>query len=81
MAVASMRVLLVPTKNEWRAPSTLAMVREAVAGIATWAARYPGCVVVVPPLGAGLGGLDWADVAPIIESGLAAAAVVILEPT
>ncbi len=59
-----------PTKGHWRAPSHLddieAGLRDLVAVVRHLGIRS----IAIPPLGAGNGGLDWADVEPVIRSAM-----------
>lgn len=60
-----------PTKKHWRSRSQLADIE---AGLADLRARIEDLgikSVAVPPLGCGNGGLDWADVGPMIRDALA----------
>jgi O-acetyl-ADP-ribose deacetylase (regulator of RNase III) len=72
-----------PTKRHWRGKSRL---EDIEAGLVALAAEIRGRgirSIAIPPLGAGLGGLDWAEVRPRIEdalSGLTNARVVVFEP-
>jgi O-acetyl-ADP-ribose deacetylase (regulator of RNase III) len=57
-----------PTKRHWRQPSRLEFID---AGLRDLIARVRELVVgsiAVPPLGCGLGGLDWAEVRPRVEA-------------
>ncbi|MGC4093111.1 MAG: macro domain-containing protein [Polyangiaceae bacterium] len=59
-----------PTKKHWRSPSKLEYIelglRDLVAVIQDRRIRS----IAIPPLGAGLGGLAWRDVRPLIAEGL-----------
>ena len=63
-------VVFFPTKNDWRNPSELNWIREGLIRLATqpshtqW--RKQTRNIHIPKLGCGLGGLDWADVRPLI---------------
>lgn len=61
------RVLLAPTKTDWREPSTLELVSTAVDRLHGWASSHPEVThVVVPLLGCGRGGLNREDVGPLL---------------
>ena len=61
---------LLPTKKNWRKPSTLEYVKSGLEGLIHTLLddrNYsPGCVAI-PKLGCGLGGLDWQEVKPLIQ--------------
>lgn len=66
------RVLLFPTKNHWRDRSAIGAIRVALADMARQARSWPTVgSIAIPALGCGLGGLDWADVRPLIVEALA----------
>lgn len=61
-----------PTKRHWRGKSR---IEDIEAGLVALAAVIKGRgirSIAIPPLGSGLGGLEWAEVRPRIESALAA---------
>lgn len=60
-----------PTKKHWRAPSQLSWIDDGLTDLARVIAENEIRSIAVPPLGAGNGGLDWAQVRPRIESALA----------
>lgn len=60
-------ILCFPTKDNWKGPSKYEFVE---AGLDTIAAKYPQWGITsmaIPPLGCGLGGLDWKKVRSLIE--------------
>lgn len=63
-------VVLFPTKDNWRNPSQLSWIRDGLLSLACepyhaqW--RKQTHNIHIPKLGCGLGGLDWADVRPLI---------------
>lgn len=61
--VTEHRLLLVPTKTDWRQPSTIELVEAAVADLLNWHHKATHSdLVAVPKLGCGHGGLTWTDV-------------------
>lgn len=73
-----------PTKRHWRTNSRIddisSGLRALIAEIGSRGIRS----IAVPPLGCGLGGLDWADVRPLIETAFADVPdvrVLLYEPT
>jgi O-acetyl-ADP-ribose deacetylase (regulator of RNase III) len=59
-----------PTKGHWRAKSKLADVEAGLQDLARVLEQRTVKSVAVPPLGCGLGGLNWEDVRPRIEDSL-----------
>ena len=57
--------VLFPTKTDWRAPSNINWIDEGL-GVMTGIFTENN-TIAIPALGCGLGGLDWADVEPLIE--------------
>ena len=55
-------VLHCPTKNHWRDPSPASLVHATIDAIGPCCAYHGFRSVAVPPLGCGLGGLNWNDV-------------------
>lgn len=60
-----------PTKDHWRGKSTLAFIRDGLLDLVAQVQRLGIRSIAVPPLGCGNGGLNWADVQPLIESAFA----------
>jgi len=56
-----------PTKRHWKEASKLADVASGLDALIGDVRRLGIRSIAVPPLGCGLGGLDWADVRPLIE--------------
>ena len=61
-----------PTKDHWRGKSQLAFIRDGLQDLVAQVRALGIRSIAVPPLGCGNGGLDWADVRPLIESAFAA---------
>lgn len=72
-----------PTKQHWKAPSKMIWVEEGLQDLRRFLIEHKVKSVAIPPLGAGNGGLDWAQVKPRIESALADldTEILIYEPT
>ena len=56
-----------PTKGHWRAKSRLPDIDAGLCELVSTVRRLGIRSIAVPPLGCGYGGLDWADVRPMIE--------------
>jgi O-acetyl-ADP-ribose deacetylase (regulator of RNase III) len=56
-----------PTKRHWREPSRLADVVAGLTDLIGQVQRLNIRSIAIPPLGCGLGGLDWGEVRPRIE--------------
>ncbi|GAA4380510.1 macro domain-containing protein [Nocardioides caricicola] len=63
-------VINFPTKKHWRSPSRLEYIRTGLDDLKRTLKEYGIESVAIPPLGAGNGGLDWADVEPLIVQSL-----------
>jgi O-acetyl-ADP-ribose deacetylase (regulator of RNase III) len=61
-----------PTKRKWRENSRMEDIEAGLAALVGELRRLKVSSVAVPPLGCGLGGLDWSKVLPLIERALAA---------
>jgi O-acetyl-ADP-ribose deacetylase (regulator of RNase III) len=57
-----------PTKRGWRGPSRIEDIEAGLKALVQEIRRLGATSVAVPPLGCGLGGLDWRLVRPMIES-------------
>jgi O-acetyl-ADP-ribose deacetylase (regulator of RNase III) len=64
-------VINFPTKDHWRGKSTLAFVRDGLADLIAQVQQLGIQSIAVPPLGCGNGGLNWAEVRPLIEAAFA----------
>jgi O-acetyl-ADP-ribose deacetylase (regulator of RNase III) len=72
-----------PTKRHWRGKSRIEDIDAGLIALANEIRSRNIHSIAVPPLGSGLGGLDWSDVRPHIENslrGLNNVRVVIFEP-
>ena len=56
-----------PTKRHWRDRSRLEDIQAAMVSLVEEVRQRRISSLAIPPLGCGLGGLDWEDVQPIIE--------------
>jgi O-acetyl-ADP-ribose deacetylase (regulator of RNase III) len=77
-------VINFPTKKHWRQPTKLEWVREGLAALRDVILEKHIRSIAIPPLGCGNGGLDWADVRPLIEEALGdldSVDVIVYEPT
>lgn len=61
-----------PTKRHWRGKSRIEDIRSGLESLVAEIRRRDIASVAIPPLGSGLGGLDWAQVRPLIEKALSA---------
>jgi O-acetyl-ADP-ribose deacetylase (regulator of RNase III) len=60
-----------PTKQHWREPSQLSYVTEGLTDLIYQVRRLKIRSIAIPPLGCGLGGLQWTEVRPLIEEAFA----------
>lgn len=56
-----------PTKDDWRKPSTYAYIEKGLEGLKSRLDEWGVLSIAIPPLGCGLGSLDWNKVRPLIE--------------
>ncbi len=73
-----------PTKRHWRGKSRIEDITAGLAALAEEIRSRNIRSIAIPPLGSGLGGLDWSDVRPRIEATLSEFSdlnVVIFEPS
>jgi O-acetyl-ADP-ribose deacetylase (regulator of RNase III) len=61
-----------PTKRDWRAKSQIEDIRIGLRSLVEEIRKLGISSVALPPLGCGLGGLNWKDVKPLIERAFAA---------
>lgn len=76
-------VINVPTKKHWRGKGRMEYVEAGLAALVEEVRRLGVKSVAVPPLGCGLGGLEWSDVRPRIEEAFSAVPdvhVLVFEP-
>jgi len=72
-----------PTKRHWRGKSRMEDIEAGLSALVEEIRKREIRSVVIPPLGSGLGGLDWNDVRPRIEAalkGLDEVRVTVFEP-
>ena len=60
-----------PTKRHWRGKSRIEDIQSGMDALVAEIRARDITSIAIPPLGAGLGGLAWTDVRPIIENALA----------
>jgi O-acetyl-ADP-ribose deacetylase (regulator of RNase III) len=65
-------VINFPTKRHWRGNSRIEDIDAGLAALVADVRRLGIKSIAVPPLGCGLGGLDWSQVRPRIERAFAA---------
>ena len=63
-------VICVPTKRHWKGKSKIEDIESGLAALAAEIGRLGITTIAVPPLGCGLGGLEWSQVYPRIEAAL-----------
>jgi O-acetyl-ADP-ribose deacetylase (regulator of RNase III) len=73
-----------PTKRHWKARSRMEDVQAGLDALVETIAQFGIRSIAIPPLGCGNGGLNWADVKPLIEEAAgrmeAGVRVVLFEP-
>ena len=72
-----------PTKRHWRGKSRMDDIETGLNALVDTVQRYNIRSIAIPPLGSGLGGLDWEEVRPRIEATLQSLTdvrVIIYEP-
>ena len=60
-----------PTKRHWRGKSRLEDIEAGLEDLVATLQRYGIHSVAIPPLGSGMGGLQWSEIKPRIEAALA----------
>ena len=71
-----------PTKRHWRDRSAIGDIEAGLRGLAATLAGHGIRSIAIPPIGCGLGGLDWRAVRPLVTACLAdmPGTVIVLEP-
>ncbi|MCE5209499.1 MAG: macro domain-containing protein [Chloroflexi bacterium] len=59
-----------PTKRHWRGKSRMEDIEAGLKALVDTIRQYNIHSIAIPPLGSGLGGLDWSEVKPHIEAAL-----------
>lgn len=62
------RLLTLPTKEAWTRPSTLGLIERTAREAVHLADHHGLTTIYCPRLGCGLGGLEWMDVAPVLNT-------------
>lgn len=73
-----------PTKQHWRAKSQLQWIIDGLTDLRGFIERNQVRSIAIPPLGAGNGGLDWAEIKPRIDQTLGdlqGVEIIVFEPT
>ena len=60
-----------PTKQHWRSKSKIADIKSGLTALVDEVQRLGIESIALPPLGCGHGGLEWSEVAPLIEKAFA----------
>lgn len=60
-----------PTKDHWKAKSELSDINAGLTDLVLTIQKLGIASIALPPLGCGLGGLDWQDVLPRIQAAMA----------
>jgi O-acetyl-ADP-ribose deacetylase (regulator of RNase III) len=63
-------VINFPTKRHWRGKSRIQDIESGLKGLKEVLQEKHIRSVAIPPLGSGLGGLDWVDVRPLIDGAM-----------
>jgi O-acetyl-ADP-ribose deacetylase (regulator of RNase III) len=72
-----------PTKRHWKGKSRIEDIEAGLKSLVDTIIQYNIKSIAIPPLGSGLGGLNWIDVKPIIElelNSLKSVHIVVYEP-
>lgn len=60
-----------PTKQHWKGKSKIEFIQSGMKSLVQEIKKHNIRSIAIPPLGCGLGGLDWKQVKPVIEKALA----------
>lgn len=77
-------VINFPTKDHWKSPSKMEYIEAGLRDLAQQVVSLGIRSIAIPPLGCGLGGLNWQEVKPKIEEAFQAlpdVRVLVFEPT
>lgn len=74
------RLLLAPTKNDWRRPAVVDLVHQLLDAVAGWSTAHPAEAVAVAAPGCGRGGLPWPQVRDAARQRLSGHRVALLPP-
>lgn len=83
LLIAPQYIINFPTKRHWRGASRIEDIEAGLDDLAEVITRLNIKSIAIPPLGAGLGGLDWNDVRTRIENSLSKLSdveVIVFEP-
>lgn len=80
LAVPERRLLLGPTKEDWRKPARMELVEKLLAKVKRWCDKNPNEAAAVPALGCGLGGLSYGFVRELAAQELATCRAVLVPP-
>lgn len=64
------QVLCFPSKDHWKYPSQYSYIKKGLEAIREHHVAWQIHSMAMPPIGCGLGGLEWAKVKPMIEESL-----------
>lgn len=66
----AIKLLAFPTKHDWRDKSDIELIRQSAWQLHLWSCQHPTVkYILLPPVGCGLGGLDWeSDVEPVVSA-------------
>jgi O-acetyl-ADP-ribose deacetylase (regulator of RNase III) len=73
-----------PTKRHWKENSRIEDIELGLSALAETVEQFQLKSIAIPPLGCGLGGLNWHDVRPLIlkfSERVNATHVIVFEPT
>lgn len=77
-------VINFPTKRHWKGKSKIEDIKSGLVALVAEVQQLGITSIAIPPLGCGNGGLDWAEVKPVIKSAFAQlpdVQVIIFEPS